>query len=782
MSYAARRVALLVAAVAMLTYIATHLRIGTDITNFMPDGGGAKLASLSRKLANSELTRTMIISIGADDAALADDAAAELEAALAAHPEVAWTRSALPADAFEAAQETYFARRYQFASDRPETEIPAMLSDASLQDRAQRLLRELRQPTSTFFKPLAMRDPLGLFRDFIDDLRRGQPQPPTRNGRLVSPDGRYALILLAIHHSPFDSGSQVDFLADLSAEVAKLQQRHGGALEIEMSGANRIAVRAEESIKRDVFGIVAFTFVGTGLLFLLFFRSPVPFVLGIIPAIFGMMAGVCAGIVLLGNLDGLSIAFGAALLGVAVDYSIHVIIHNSLMADRSPAETVRRLAPALILGALTTMASFAGLLMTNARAFRELGVVSIVGIGASILATMFALPAFLTARRDLPELSRRVATALQHGVDSLAARRRALLAFTIAVAACGLLALPRLTWIDDMSQLGNADPELIREEVRVRSRMPLFEGGRFVIVLAPTDEEALRRNDVVFERLQALAANGAIEGVRSLHQFVWSADLQRRNIEALQNAQPRQNVDRVFHAAGFRSGAFDTAFDDLDAPPPPLTLDDLRATPLGDLLSSMVLHVGDETAIVTHLRGIDSLAAVRAAIADLDGVVVFEQKEFVNEVYAEFRATTLSQIVIGSILVALVLLVHYRAWRPALASILPSLLVVVVLLGAFAAFGVQTNLLHAISLMMVMGMGVDYGIFLVDTYGDREAFASTMLSLLLSCLTTVFVFGALAISEHPALRAIGITTGGGVLLAFIFAPVSLLLTDARKAG
>ncbi len=45
-----------------------------------------------------------------------------------------------------------------------------------------------------------------------------------------------------------------------------------------------------------------------------------------------------------------------------------------------------------------------------------------------------------------------------------------------------------------------------------------------------------------------------------------------------------------------------------------------------------------------------------------------------------------------------------------------------------------------------------------------------MLSLLLSCLTTVFVFGALAISEHPALRAIGITTGFGVLLAFLFAP------------
>ena len=117
------------------------------------------------------------------------------------------------------------------------------------------------------------------------------------------------------------------------------------------------------------------------------------------------------------------------------------------------------------------------------------------------------------------------------------------------------------------------------------------------------------------------------------------------------------------------------------------------------------------------------------------------------------------QVVIGSFLVAVVLLLRYRRWRPALASILPSLLVVIVLLGGFAAFGVETNLLHVISLMMVMGMGVDYGIFLVDTHDDRSAFGSTLLSLLLSCLTTVFVFGALAISEHPALRAMGMTTG-----------------------
>lgn len=778
MSSAARRVALFVSAAAMAAYCAMHLHISTDITNFMPDGGRAHLASLSRKLANSELTRTMIISVGADDPGVADAAAAELEESLARHPEVDWVRSGVPDDVFDEAREIYFPRRYYFASDRPETELPRLLDDVELEARAQRLLRELRQPSSAFLKPLAMEDPLGLFREFLEAARRSQPPLPTRGGRIVSPDGRFALVMLATVHSHFASGVQAGFLADLTAMFDELRARHPD-LVIEMSGANRIAVHAEESIKRDVYRIGAFTFVGVALLFLLFFRSPIPFALAIVPALFGMLTGLTAGLLLLGSLDGLSVAFGAALLGVAIDYAIHVINHHGLLDDRSPYETAARLTPSLLLGAATTMASFAGLLMTTSPAFRELGVLSIVGIGAAVAATLLALPAFLRQRRQVPELSRRVARRLHDGVDYLAGRRGVLTSFVLVLAAASALALPRLRWVDDLSRLGNADPQLIAEDVRVRSRLPLFEAGRFVIAMGADEEEALRRNDVVYDRLKAVARGDELAGIRSLHQLVWSADLQRRNLEALRAADLPERVDRVFQRAGFRAGAFAGAFADLESPPPPLTVADLHDSALGDLLSTMLLHLGDRVAVITHLRGVESLEAVETALADLEGVVVFEQKKFVNEVYAEFRTTSLEQIVIGSFLVAFVLLARYRAWRPALASLLPSLLVVLALLGGFAAFGVETNLLHVIALMMVMGMGVDYGIFLVDTYGDPPAFASTMLSLLLSCMTTVFVFGALAISEHPALRALGLTTGLGVLLAFVFAPISLLLADVR---
>jgi predicted exporter len=340
-----------------------------------------------------------------------------------------------------------------------------------------------------------------------------------------------------------------------------------------------------------------------------------------------------------------------------------------------------------------------------------------------------------------------------------------------------LFAVPRLVWVDDLSRLGAVDPELIEEDVRVRERVSQLETGRFIIALGDDAEEALVLNDQVHEKLQALVMSGDLGGIRSLHQMLWSTDLQSRNWQTLQRQEGLyERVDTVFRESGFRPGAFGAFEQDLSSPPPPpLTFADLRASELGPMLATTAFELGERFAIVTFLRGIRSFDAVREAVDGLEGAFVFEQREFVNQIYGEFRATTLRQVLVGSVLVAIVLVGRYRDWRRSLAALLPSIMVVVALLGGFSVFGIETNLLHVISLMMVMGMGVDYGVFLVDTFAEQRAFSATMLSLLLSCLTTVFVFGTLAISDHPALRAIGLTTGLGVLLAFVFAPLTLLL-------
>jgi predicted exporter len=103
-----------------------------------------------------------------------------------------------------------------------------------------------------------------------------------------------------------------------------------------------------------------------------------------------------------------------------------------------------------------------------------------------------------------------------------------------------------------------------------------------------------------------------------------------------------------------------------------------------------------------------------------------------------------------------------------------------VVLSLFAALGHEINLLHVVSLLVVMGMGVDFGIYLVDSVESHRALGATLISILLCCLSTLFTFGMLALSSHPGLRAIGLTSAIGIALSFLFAPATLLLTRADE--
>jgi len=772
----ARLVAWAALGVALFVYSARHITFTTDITNFMPDGKGAELARISRELVHSDLTRTMILTISAEDPARAVEATKELAAALRANPEVAWLQTGADEALQEQIYRLYFPHRLSFLSDEPERDLPARLSDAGLRAQADEIRRSLALPVAPLLKRVAPEDPLGAFRAVLQRMQAGQPALATRDGVFTTLDGEWAVILLATKSSAFDTVAQQPLLAEIQAQFAKARTRLGPDLVLEISGANRFAIDAETKVRADASMISTLSTVGVALLSWLFFRSFLSLGLAMVPAVAGILLAMALGLAIFGRLDGMTIGFGASLIGVTIDYPTHFLILRSLSPrDESPWQLARRISGSLSMAAVTTIASFAGLAVTSFPGFRELGVFSVIGVAGALATTLFLLPDMVPLTRRVPPISARLARRLDGWIPALRRHRAALALVPVAIAALGAFAIPRLTWNDDLSKLGQPDPALTAEETRVRERVSNFDGGRFVIALADDPDAAVARNDAVYARLSALEARGELEGVRSLHDLLWSQDLQRRNLTALRaSADLGARVDAQFSAAGFRSGTFEPFAKTLAAPPGPLTLEELRASPLGPLASSLVLDLDERTAAITYLRGVRDPEVVRAALADMPDVHFFEQRTFINEIAARFRDRTLLQIAIGSACVLVVLILRYRGWRRAFAAFLPALLTAILVLSFFALSGTETNLLHAVSLLIVMGMGVDYGIFVVDSVDHPEEMGATLVSCLLCCLTTILGFGTLAISSHPALRAIGLTTGVGIALSLVLAPVTLL--------
>ena len=80
---------------------------------------------------------------------------------------------------------------------------------------------------------------------------------------------------------------------------------------------------------------------------------------------------------LFGSLHGITLAFGMTLLGVAVDYPLHLFSH--LRDDETPQSTLRRVWPTLRLGVLTTALGYLAMVFSDFDGLRQLAVFAIGG-------------------------------------------------------------------------------------------------------------------------------------------------------------------------------------------------------------------------------------------------------------------------------------------------------------------------------------------------------------------------------------------------------------------
>ncbi len=147
----------------------------------------------------------------------------------------------------------------------------------------------------------------------------------------------------------------------------------------------------------------------------------------------------------------------------------------------------------------------------------------------------------------------------------------------------------------------------------------------------------------------------------------------------------------------------------------------------------------------------------------LPGVQLVDQVADISHVLGEYRriAGWLMLVVVTVMLACL--LVFYRSGT-AVRTAMPAAAGLTFTLATLGLAGEPVNLLHVLSLLLVLGLGVDYAIILRE---GRNLQA--VLAVFLSMTTTLISFGLLGFSSVPFVRSIGITVALGVAFTFIIA-------------
>jgi len=139
-----------------------------------------------------------------------------------------------------------------------------------------------------------------------------------------------------------------------------------------------------------------------------------------------------------------------------------------------------------------------------------------------------------------------------------------------------------------------------------------------------------------------------------------------------------------------------------------------------------------------------------------------------------------------------VLLLYFGNLAKALFAIFPVLLGSLWMLGTVQILGIELNFLNVVVMPMIIGVGVDNSIHLVQRYyerssdagakndsphlGDlRRAVARTGRALVMTSLTTIVGFGSLALADFKGVREMGLISILGMAYTLI---VSLAILPA----
>ena len=182
---------------------------------------------------------------------------------------------------------------------------------------------------------------------------------------------------------------------------------------------------------------------------------------------------------------------------------------------------------------------------------------------------------------------------------------------------------------------------------------------------------------------------------------------------------------------------------------------------------------------IVFFRGVTDPESLRHWFAGLDnGWQYVDLKRRVEQSLAQVRDEALQRFVIGALLIVGLLGVGLRSWKRGLKVSAPPLLAALVTAAVLVSVGESLSLFHLVSLLLVVGLGLDYALFFHYFGGKDDNWWRARRALIVCALSTIAVFGSLATSPLPVLGAIGVTVALGSFLAWFFA---FLMSPSQSA-
>ena len=523
------------------------------------------------------------------------------------------------------------------------------------------------------------------------------------------------------------------------------------------------------TLKRDLFKTVGLSLIVILIFILLCFHDWSFIWQQVVPVAYGTAFAAACMFWIKSYMSLMALGLGAIVLGVAISYCLHVLIHFYYVGDAE--RMLREESTPVFLGCLTTIGAFSGLFFTESEMLRDFGMFATFAlIGNTFFALVF-LPHFL--KPGQVKFKKTKGFPLIEHINSLPwDRNKPFLISLVVFILVGIIFSPRVKFDNDLRNLDYHLQFLKDGEALYNEKNTNGCAHQFFANYSDNLDEALDANQLLNKHLDSLQKEGVISYYDKLIPAVMHSErVQNERIEAWNKYWTAEKKAQLRRNLAASASKYDWQIDFtpfyalLDADYAPGNVFEEGVLP-PELMSNFIeKEASGRYMVFTQVDYLpENMNKATAEVIKSPRTLVLDPFyyciDLVQLVHDDFNTT----LWISSAFVLLVLLFSFGNLATALLAFLPMGISWFVLQGYMAIFGLQFNLINIVISTFIFGIGVDYSIFVMEGLlkeartGDKDMLSFHKVAIFFSALVLIIVVCSLIFATHTALSSIGVIT------------------------
>ena len=554
-----------------------------------------------------------------------------------------------------------------------------------------------------------------------------------------------------------------------------------GKATVDYFGASLIAVANAKQIKHDIITTI-FVSLGTLMLILiLFYRKVLIPVIIFIPTIFGVAVAIASLYFIKTTISAISLSVGAVLLGVTIDYSLHILTHYKNNNDLKTF--YKDITMPLIMSSTTTALAFLCLLFVNSEALKDLGIFAAISVVVSALFSLLIVPHLYKPKAS--DVNKK--TILDKAASFSFERNKFLIISSVLLIVISFFTFGNVKFNNNLSELNFIPTEIKKAEAKLEGTTNLTSKSIYLASYGNSMEEALQQNNKLFKNLSAKKKEKAILNFSSLGGIVLPKEMQQLKIDKWNSfwtpekkALIQSNLISSGTAIGFKPQSHQHFYDLLKSKFAPIGFDEYAKVKAFFLEEFVSEKDGFYTVSSIVKVSNEQRDAFVNKISTEEKVISIDRQQMNETFLGKLRDDFNDLVNYSLIAVILVLFVFFRRIELVIISTIPIIITGLVTAGIMGIFDIQLNIFSTIVCTLIFGHGVDFSIFMTSALQKqyttgKDEMPTYRASIILAALTTILAIGALIFAEHPALKSISSVSLIGVfaalLITFIFYPI-----------